>query len=143
MVCVAAFVFSLCIGNFCSVMEVLFIHGIAPASYFGEAQSLCFYAMDFVPVYAAWIFCSEIMQRLCISKKIFSMLFLKKIMMNKLSFICLFRKLRNVLLFQGIFDCSVFPYLRFRSDVLKIHYTSEYVWFLKKEARKREENSVV
>ena len=60
-------------------------------------------------------------------------------MMNKLSFICLFRKLRNVLLFQGIFDCSVFPYLRFRSDVLKIHYTSEYVWFLKKEARKREE----
>ncbi len=70
--------------------------------------------------------------------KIFSMLFL-----NKLSFICLFRKLRNVLLVQGIFDCSVFPYLRFRSDVLKIHYTSEYVWFLKKEARKREENSVV
>ncbi len=80
MVCVAAFVFSLCIGNFCSVMEAFFIHGIAPASYLGEAQYLCFHAMDFVPVYGIWIFCSEIMQHLysLLKKQCLTRFFLKK-----------------------------------------------------------------
>lgn len=89
-------------------------------------------------------------------KKVFQHAFLEKTMMNKLSFywpansLLLFavlliqtEKLRNVLLVQGTFGCFAFPYLRFRSDVSKIRYTNGYVWFLKKEARKREENSVV